>query len=71
MSVVIDRRTALAWAVASSLAGFAGSAMAQASESPEVLIQRVAAELIEAVKAAAVLLLPLAAIALPEQAESP
>jgi phospholipid transport system substrate-binding protein len=50
MSVVIDRRTALAWAVASSLAGFAGSAMAQASESPEVLIQRVAAELIEAVK---------------------
>ncbi len=55
MSVVIDRRTALAWAVASSLAGFAGSAMAQASESPEVLIQRVAAELIEAVKSDAAL----------------
>ena len=55
MSVVIDRRTALAWAVASSLAGFAGSAVAQASESPEVLIQRVAAELIEAVKSDAAL----------------
>jgi phospholipid transport system substrate-binding protein len=55
MSVVIDRRTALAWAVASSLASFAGSAMAQASESPEVLIQRVAAELIEAVKSDAAL----------------
>ena len=55
MSVVIDRRTALAWAVVSSLAGFAGSAIAQASESPEVLIQRVAAELIEAVKSDAAL----------------
>lgn len=55
MSVVIDRRTALAWAVASSLVGFAGSAMAQASESPEVLIQRVAAELIEAIKSDAAL----------------
>ena len=55
MSVVIDRRTALAWAVASSLAGWAGSALAQASESPEVLIQRVAAELIEAVKSDAAL----------------
>ena len=55
MSVVIDRRTALAWAVASSLAGWAGSAVAQASESPEVLIQRVAAELIEAVKSDAAL----------------
>ena len=55
MSVVIDRRTALAWAAASCLAGFAGSAMAQASESPEVLIQRVAAELIEAVKSDAAL----------------
>ena len=55
MSVVIDRRTALAWAVASALAGFAGSAAAQASESPEVLIQRVAAELIEAVKSDAAL----------------
>ncbi|MCX7252067.1 MAG: ABC transporter substrate-binding protein [Burkholderiales bacterium] len=55
MSVVIDRRTALAWAAASCLAGLAGSAMAQASESPEVLIQRVAAELIEAVKSDAAL----------------
>ncbi|MEO0003066.1 MAG: hypothetical protein RLZZ22_758 [Pseudomonadota bacterium] len=55
MSVVIDRRTALAWAVASSLAALAGSAVAQASESPEVLIQRVAAELIEAVKSDAAL----------------
>ncbi len=55
MSVVIDRRTALAWAAASCLAGLAGSAAAQASESPEVLIQRVAAELIEAVKSDAAL----------------
>ena len=55
MSVVIDRRTALTWAVASALTGFAGSAAAQASESPEVLIQRVAAELIEAVKSDAAL----------------
>ena len=55
MSVVIDRRTALTWAVASALTGFAGSAAAQAGESPEVLIQRVAAELIEAVKSDAAL----------------
>ena len=55
MSVVIDRRTALAWAAASCLAGLAGSVAAQASESPEVLIQRVAAELIEAVKSDAAL----------------
>lgn len=55
MSVVIDRRNALAWAVAFSLTGFAGGTAAQASESPEVLIQRVAAELIEAVKSDAAL----------------
>ena len=50
MNLAIDRRTALGWAAAFSLSGLAGRAMAQASEGPEVLIQRVAAELIEAVK---------------------
>jgi len=50
MSFAIDRRTALGWAVAFSLTGMAAAAQAQAVEGPEVLIQRVAAELIEAVK---------------------
>ena len=50
MNLAIDRRTALGWAAAFSLSGLAGRAMAQANESPEVLIQRVAAELIETVK---------------------
>ena len=55
MSVAIDRRTALGWAVAFSLAGLTGVARAQAAEGPEVLIQRVAAELIEAVRSDAAL----------------
>ena len=55
MSFAIDRRTALGWAVAFSLTGLAAPAMAQAAEGPEVLIQRVAAELIEAVKSDAAL----------------
>ncbi len=55
MSVVIDRRTALGWAAALSFSSLTGSVMAQASESPEVLIQRVAAELIEAVRTDAAL----------------
>lgn len=55
MSIAIDRRTALGWAAAFSLFSLAGTAVAQASEGPEVLIQRVAAELIEAVKSDAAL----------------
>ncbi len=55
MSFAIDRRTALGWAVAFSLSGMAAAAQAQAVEGPEVLIQRVAAELIEAVKSDAAL----------------
>lgn len=55
MSIAIDRRMALGWAAAFSLVGLAGTAMAQANEGPEVLIQRVAAELIEAVKSDAAL----------------
>ena len=55
MSVVIDRRMALGWAAALSFSSLTGSVMAQASESPEVLIQRVAAELIEAVRTDAAL----------------
>ena len=55
MSFAIDRRTALAWAVATSLTGLAGAARAQAVEGPDVLIQRVAADLIEAVKSDATL----------------
>ena len=55
MSFAIDRRAALGWAVAFSLTGLAGIARAQAAEAPEVLIQRVAAELIEAVKSDAAL----------------
>ncbi len=50
MSFAIDRRTALGWAAAFSLVSLAGTAVAQANEGPEVLIQRVAAELIETVK---------------------
>lgn len=55
MSIAIDRRTALGWAAAFSLVTLAGTAAAQATEGPEVLIQRVAAELIEAVKSDAAL----------------
>jgi phospholipid transport system substrate-binding protein len=55
MSFAIDRRTALAWAVASSLTSLAGAAHAQAIEGPDVLIQRVAADLIEAVRSDAAL----------------
>lgn len=55
MSIAIDRRTALGWAAAFSLVSLAGTAAAQATEGPEVLIQRVAAELIEAVKSDAAL----------------
>lgn len=55
MSVAIDRRTALGWAVAFSLTGLTCVARAQAAEGPEVLIQRVAAELIEAVRSDAAL----------------
>ena len=55
MSFAIDRRTALGWAVAFSLTSMAAAAQAQAVEGPEVLIQRVAAELIEAVKSDAAL----------------
>ncbi len=51
--IAIDRRAALGWA-AFFLAGLAGAARAQA-EGPEVLIQRIAAELIEAVKSDAAL----------------
>lgn len=55
MSIAIDRRTALGWTAAFSLVTLAGTAAAQATEGPEVLIQRVAAELIEAVKSDAAL----------------
>ncbi|MDD2729198.1 phospholipid-binding protein MlaC [Malikia sp.] len=55
MSIVIDRRAALGWVAAFSLVSLAGTTAAQASEGPEVLIQRVAAELIEAVKSDAAL----------------
>ncbi len=55
MNFAIDRRTALAWAVASSLTGLAGAVRAQAVEGPDVLIQRVAADLIEAVRSDATL----------------
>ena len=55
MSFAIDRRTALGWAVAFSLTGLAGAARAQAVEGPDVLIQRVAADLIEAVRSDATL----------------
>lgn len=51
MSFAIDRRTALGLGLAFSLTGLAGSAFAQAAEGPEALIQRVAADLIETIKA--------------------
>lgn len=51
MNFAIDRRQALGLGLAFSLTGLAGVARAQSAEGPEALIQRIAAEVIDTIKA--------------------